>query len=189
RALEVARACVRHPHPLLTGFGMGGDENAAPASAFAQAFRIAHEEAGLSCTVHAGEAAGPQSVRDALETLPVSRIGHGVRSIEDPALVARLADEGIVLEVCPTSNLRTGVYASYAGHPLGRLAEAGCAVTLNSDDPPYFDTSIGNEYAVAAQRFGWSRRDLLNATRTALAAAFLDEKTRIGLLARVATEN
>lgn len=187
RAIEVARACARHPNPLLTGFGMGGDENAAPASAFAKAFRIAHEEAGLACTVHAGEAAGPDSVRDALDGLPVGRIGHGVRAIEDADLVRRIRDDGIVLEICPTSNLRTGVYGSFAGHPLNRLAEAGCRVTLNSDDPPYFDTTIGREYAVAAAWFGWDASRLLEATRTAIESAFVDEATRTRLLARVGT--
>jgi adenosine deaminase len=188
RALEVARACVRHPHPLLTGFGMGGDENAAPASAFSRAFRIAHEEAGLACTVHAGEAAGPDSVRDALDGLPVSRIGHGVRAIEDPDLLRRIHEEGIVLEVCPTSNLRTRVYDSFAEHPLNRLAEAGCRVTLNSDDPPYFDTTVGREYAVAAERFGWDAARLLEATRTAIEAGFVDEATRARLMERIGRE-
>jgi adenosine deaminase len=188
RAVEVARACVRHPHPLLTGFGMGGDENAAPASTFARAFRIAQEEAGLACTVHAGETAGPDSVRDALDGLPVGRIGHGVRAIEDADLVRRIRDDdGVVLEICPTSNLRTGVYDSFASHPLDRFAEAGCQVTLNSDDPPYFDTTIGREYAVAAERFGWNADRLLQTTRTAIEAAFVDEPTRTRLLGRVGT--
>jgi adenosine deaminase len=183
RAIEVARGCVRHRHPLLTGFGMGGDENIAPASDFARAFAIAHHEAGLACTVHAGEAAGPESVREALDGLPVARIGHGVRSIEDPALVDRIVRDGVVLEVCPTSNLRTGVYPSFEAHPLNRLRDAGCRITLNSDDPPFFDATVGGEYAVAAERFGWSRDELLGATRTAIEAAFLDEPTRERLLA------
>jgi adenosine deaminase len=185
RAVEVARACARRPHPLLTGFGMGGDENALSAADFAPAFRVAREEAGLGCTVHAGEVAGPQSVRDALASLPVSRIGHGVRAAEDPDLLARLAEAGTALEVCPTSNLRTGIYPGVEAHPLNRLREAGCVVTLNSDDPPYFDTSIGGEYALAREAFGWSDADLLAATRNAVAAAFLDAPARARLLARV----
>ncbi len=120
KALEVARATVRHPHPLVTGFGMGGDEAGFPPGPFAEVFRIAHEEAGLACNVHAGEFGGPDSIRAALE-LPVSRIGHGVRAIEDPALMAELAERGIVLEVCPTSNVATGVFPSYAEHPLPKL--------------------------------------------------------------------
>jgi adenosine deaminase len=185
RGLEVAKACTRHRHPLLTGFGMGGDENHLPSSAFAQVFAIAHVEAGLACTVHAGEAAGPASIRDALDSLPVRRIGHGVRAIEDPALVSRIAGEGIVLEVCPTSNIRTAVYPDYAAHPLNRLRAAGCAVTLNSDDPPYFGTSIGREYDVAKRHFGWSDDDLASATAASLDAAFIDAESRTALTARL----
>src|SRR5690606_30527371 len=142
RAEAVARLAARHRHPLCTGFGMGGDEAGHPPGPFARAFAVARDEAGLGCTVHAGETAGPDSVRAALE-LPVTRIGHGVRAIEDPLLVDTLAERGIVLEVCPTSNVATGVYKDYASHPLRRLMAAGIPVTLNSDDPPYFDTSIG----------------------------------------------
>ncbi len=185
RGLEVAKACARHRHPVLTGFGMGGDENHLSAADFAPVFAIAHNEAGLACTVHAGEAAGPESIRDALDNLPVRRIGHGVRAIEDPALVSRIAEEGIVLEVCPTSNIRTAVYPDYAAHPLNRLRAAGCAVTLNSDDPPYFATSIGHEYDVAKRHFGWSDEDLASATAASLDAAFIDPETRTRLTARL----
>ena len=185
RAVAVARSCARHRHPLVTGFGMGGDENRHAAADFAPAFRIARDEAGLGCTAHAGEAAGPDSVRDVLDHLPVTRIGHGVRAVEDPALTARIARSGLVLEVCPTSNVRTGVCRDHAAHPLNRLRAAGCAVTLNSDDPPYFDTSIGGEYAIAQSAFGWSDAELAAATRNAVSAAFLDEATRGALLARL----
>jgi adenosine deaminase len=185
RGLDVARACVRHRHPLLTGFGMGGDENHVAAAAFAEVFAIAAGDAGLGLTVHAGEAAGPDSVRDALDSLGVRRIGHGVRAIEDADLIRRIADDGIVLEVCPTSNIRTAVYPGYGDHPLNRLREAGCAVTLNSDDPPFFDTTIGQEYEVAAKRFGWSDADLLASTEASLNAAFIDGATRERLLSRV----
>ena len=184
KALEVARNTVRHPHPLVTGFGMGGDEAGFPPGPFAEVFRIAHEEAGLACNVHAGEFGGPESIRAALE-LPVTRIGHGVRAIEDPALMAELAERGTVLEVCPTSNIATRVFASYAEHPLPKLMEAGITVTLSSDDPPYFHTSIGREYELAAKHFGFDDDVLLGLTRTALEAAFVDEETRQRLLARL----
>ena len=184
RAVEVARQTVRHPHALVTGFGMGGDEAGFPPAPFAQAFRIAHEEAGLACNVHAGEFGGPDSIRAAL-TLPVTRIGHGVRAVEDPALMTELAARGTVLEVCPTSNIATGVFADYAAHPLKALMAAGIRITLNSDDPPFFDTSIGREYDVAAEEFGLDEATLRGFTRTALEAAFVDEATRQSLLARL----
>ena len=109
-----------------------------------------------------------------------------MRSIEDPALVAEMAARGIVLEVCPVSNLCTGVYRSHAEHPLNRLAAAGVRITLNSDDPPYFDTSIGTEYAAARDHYGWDDGRLRRATRTALEAAFVDEETRSRLLGLIA---
>jgi len=185
RALAVARAAARLRHPLVTGFGMAGDEAVGHPREFAPAFRTA-AEAGLGCTVHAGEACGADSVRAALAELPVRRLGHGVRAAEDPALVDALAARGTVLEVCPTSNVATLVYPDYAGHPLRRLKDAGVRVTLNSDDPPYFGTTIGREYAVAAAHFGFTPDELRAATRTAVEAAFVDEPTRAALRTRVA---
>ena len=123
KAREVARRTVEAPHPYVTGFGMGGDEAGFPPEAFADAFAIARE-AGLGLTVHAGEWAGPESVRGGL-ALGVSRIGHGVRASEDPELVRELADRGTVLEVCPTSNVVLGLYPSYEEHPLPALACRG----------------------------------------------------------------
>jgi adenosine deaminase len=176
-----ARWVVEHPHPLITGFGMAGDERMYHPRDFARAFAIARD-AGLGITVHAGELAGAQSVRDALDHLFPSRIGHGVRAIEDAALVARLAGEGIVLETCPASNIALSVFADYDAHPFCRLEEAGCRMTLNSDDPPHFHTSLGHEYAIAASEFGYDDDALLRFTRTAIEAAFIDGETRAWLL-------
>ena len=120
KAREVARRTVEGPHPYVTGFGMGGDEAGFPPEDFAAAFDIARE-AGLGLTVHAGEWAGPESVRGGL-ALGVSRIGHGVRASEDPELVRELADRGTVLEVCPTSNVVLGLYPSYEAAPAARAA-------------------------------------------------------------------
>jgi adenosine deaminase len=180
KAREVARRTVEGPHPYVTGFGMGGDEAGFPPEAFAPAFEIARE-AGLGLTVHAGEWAGPESVRGGL-ALGVSRIGHGVRASEDPELVRELADRGTVLEVCPTSNVVLGLYPSYEAHPLPALRDAGVPVTLGSDDPPYWDASIGGEYAVAAERMGFDEEALREVTRTALRAAFVEEEVRRRLL-------
>jgi adenosine deaminase len=183
QALRVARHAAEHPHPYVVGFSMAGDEAGFPAHDFAEVFAIA-AGAGLGCTIHAGEWAGPESVRAALE-LPVTRISHGVRAIEDPALVGELAARGIVLECCPTSNVVLGVYRSYEEHPLPALREAGVNVTLGSDDPPYFGATIGGEYAVCAGRMGFSEAELRNITRTAIDAAFCDDDLRAALRARV----
>ena len=149
---------------------------------FAEAYAIA-AEAGLGCTMHAGEWAGPESVRAALE-LPITRISHGVRAIEDPELVGELAQRGIVLECCPTSNVVLGVYPSYEEHPLPALAQAGVRLTLGSDDPPYFGASIGGEYAIAAERLGFDEDRLKAITETAIDAAFCDDALKTELRER-----
>jgi adenosine deaminase len=179
-ALRVARYAAGRPHPYVVGFSMAGDEENYPPAAYADAFRIA-ADAGLGCSVHAGEWAGPESVREALG-LPVSRIGHGVRSIEDPALVEELAERGTVLEVCPTSNVVLGIYPTYQEHPLPRLIEAGARVTLGSDDPPYFGASIGGEYALCRDQLGLDDDALQGITRTAIDAAFCDQTLKQRLI-------
>lgn len=181
---EAARLAATDPHPRVTGFGMAGDERFGHLKDFAHAFAVA-EEAGLGLTVHAGELDGADSVRAALDHLPVTRIGHGVRAIEDPDLVRRLADARIVLEICPGSNVALGVFADLASHPFRQLMDAGVPVTLNSDDPPFFRTSIGAEYGAAAQTFGLGNDALLDITRTSIKAGFVDEATKTGLLARL----
>lgn len=181
---RAARWIVANPHPLVTGFGMAGDERMHHPSDFAAAFEIARA-AGLGITVHAGELVGAQSVRDALDFLKPSRIGHGVRAIEDMDLVRRIADEGIVLEVCPVSNVALEVFPSFSLHPFRRLHEAGCRVTLSSDDPPHFHTTLAYEYAVARDAFGFGDEELDQFTRTALEAAFIDGETRQRLLEKL----
>jgi adenosine deaminase len=183
QALRVARHAAEHPHPYVVGFSMAGDEENYPAHLFAEAYAIA-SAAGLGCTMHAGEWAGPESVRAALE-LPITRISHGVRAIEDPALVEELARRGITLECCPTSNVVLGVYRSYEEHPLPRLADAGVRITLGSDDPPYFGASIGGEYAIAQQKLGFDEERLKAITATAVDAAFCDEGVKTALAARL----
>jgi adenosine deaminase len=167
----------------VVGFNLAGDEAGYPPAQFARAYEIA-SGAGLGCTVHAGEHAGAESVREAL-TLPVTRISHGVRATEEPELVRELADRGIVLEACPTSNVATGVFTGYETHPLGDLYEAGVKVTLGSDDPPYFGASIGGEYAVARERLGFEEGELRSITRTAIQASFADDALKRALLKRL----
>jgi adenosine deaminase len=177
RALEMVKRMVAEPHPYVVGFGMGGDESKFAPADFAPAYRLAHEN-GYGCTVHAGEVLGPESVWAAIRALPVTRIGHGVRSAEDPVLLEELARRGTVLEVCPGSNIALGIYPDRAAHPLHRLIEAGVRVTLNSDDPPFFHTTLGAEYDDA----GLPEATLRRITRTAIEASFVDAATRRRLL-------
>ena len=183
QAVRVAQYTATRPHPYVVGFSMAGDEAGYPAQDFAGAFAIV-ADAGLGCTVHAGEWAGPESVRAALG-LPVTRISHGVRAIEEPALVGELAGRGIVLECCPTSNVVLGIYPSYEEHPLRRLSDAGVRITLGSDDPPYFGAAIESEYDICAERMGFSEGELRQITATAIDAAFCDDELRTALRARL----
>jgi adenosine deaminase len=186
RAEVLARRLAADRHPYVVGFNLSGDEAGFPPGRFAAAYEIA-AASGLGCTVHAGEHAGAESVRAAL-ALPITRMSHGVRAVEDPALVAELADRGIVLEVCPTSNVATGVFASYDDHPLGALHAAGVRVTLASDDPPYFGATIGGEYALAHERFGFDEGELVEMTRVAVQASFAEGAVKASVLGRVDTQ-
>lgn len=179
-----ARFAARCRHPLVAGFGMAGEERAGNIEDFSRAFDFARD-AGLGITVHAGELAGWESVAAALDHIRPSRIGHGVRAIENPDVVKRIADSGVVLECCPGSNVALNVFDGFANHPLRKLMEAGCKVTVSSDDPPYFQTSIGREYEFARKEFGLSDKQLTALTRNAINAAFIDRKTRSALLARL----
>jgi len=191
--------CVRHMGPeqakitaqvsaetaggLLTGFGMGGDESQYTAADFAYAFDIARE-AGLGLTSHAGEVEGPNSVRETLDALRPSRIGHGVRSIEDPALVERLVEEGVVLEVCPGSNISLSVFPDLKSHSITALRDSGVAVTVSTDDPPYFHTDMTAEYRGLSEQLGWTQDDFDAINQAAMKAAFCDEATRTKYLSK-----
>ncbi len=181
-AERTALYAAKREHPLVTGFNLAGDERMHTVADFSRAFDIARD-CGLGLTIHAGEMAGAYSVRDALDHVRPSRISHGVRAIEDADLVKRIADEGVVLETCPGSNVSLQVFPDFASHPLRVLHEAGCRVTLNSDDPPFFHTSLKQEYEIASQVMGFSDDQINGMTRTAIEAAFVDEPTRLRLLA------
>lgn len=184
RVVKAAEYAARRPHPLITGFNLAGEERMHRVADFTRAFDIARD-AGLGITIHAGELSGAFSVRDALDHVRPSRISHGVRAIEDADLVKRLADEGTVLEVCPGSNVALSVFKDFESHPLRALHAAGVRVTLNSDDPPFFHTSLAREYEVASTVMGFSDADILGMTCTAIEAAFVDEPTRQKLLAKL----
>jgi adenosine deaminase len=184
QARRVARCAAETADGRLVGFGMAGAETVGAARDYAWAFDCARE-AGLRLTAHAGEWRGPEEVRAALADLGVERIGHGVRAIEDPALVDSLAEGGTVLEVCPGSNIALGLYPDWRAHPIARLREAGVRVTVSTDDPPFFHTSMRHEMARLQEAFGWEAAEIAALTRTAAEAAFCDAETRARLLARL----
>ena len=170
----------------IVGFGMGGDETRGHQGDFSYAFDMARE-AKLQLTTHAGEFGGPQSVREALNDLNVSRIGHGVRAIEDPALVQELVARQVTLEVCPVSNVVLGLYRDVSAHPIKKLRDAGVRVTVSTDDPPFFKTSMTREYEALNWAYGWANADFLALNRTAAEAAFCDEETRARVLRKLET--
>ncbi len=184
RAKPVALCAAETAGDWIVGFGMGGDENKGRQKDFAYSFDMAHE-AGLRLTTHAGEWRGPGEVADAVNDLRVERIGHGVRAAEDLALVDRLAEDGVVLEVCPGSNVTLGVYPKLGAHPIDKLRERGVKVTVSTDDPPFFHTSMADEYEALAKTFGWDEEVFDEIARTSVEAAFCDADTKAALLKRL----
>jgi aminodeoxyfutalosine deaminase len=156
--MEVARLAANYVDDGVISFGIGGDEVGGPALPFREAYKYARE-AGLHLTAHAGETDGPQSVRDALE-IGAERIGHGIRAAEDPELMRRLRDEQIPLEVCITSNVKTGATPSLKEHPVRVLFDAGVPITLNTDDPGVFESSLKQEFEIARTVFGFTSEEL-----------------------------
>jgi adenosine deaminase len=167
RTLEFAR---RGRELGVIGFGLGGYEVGAPPQPFAHAFRAAKAEGFLSLP-HAGETVGPESVWGAVNELQADRIGHGVRAMEDPALLQTLKERDIVLEINPTSNICLHVYRRLAEHPFPHLDRMGLTVTVNSDDPPLFNTALTREYALLASEFGYTQADLARIAYNAFAAS------------------
>jgi len=180
QGMEENLRCAASAPGRILGIGIGGDERSVPAEAFAPLFRAARQM-GLRTVAHAGEFDGPRSVWEAVEVLGAERIGHGIRSAEDPQLLAMLRRRRIPLEVCPTSNLRTGVVGRWRDHPLPRLVAAGLRVTVNTDDPALFRTSLHGEYRALQRRLGLGSAAVLRIEREAVHASFLppSEKRRI----------
>lgn len=183
-AAELVDLLVALRHPRVVALSIDGNEAAAGRTGprFAQAFQRAGA-AGYKRTVHAGESSGPEGVRDAIELLGADRIDHGVRAIEDPALVSLLAERRIPLGICPSSNLALGVYASIAEHPIDRLRRAGVVVSINTDDPALLQTSLESEYAMCSQAFDWSDEVLRSVARHSIEASFANADIKARLLA------
>jgi adenosine deaminase len=171
----------------ITGFGMGGAEAVGNAGDYKWSFECARE-AGLRLTSHAGEWGGAASVRETLDDLGVERIGHGVQCIQDPALVDRIIAEGIVLEVCPGSNVALGVVPNWESHPITRLRDAGVKVTVSTDDPPFFHTTMTHEFDRLAETHNWDDDATRAVNITAAEAAFCDDATRADLIKKLETQ-
>jgi adenosine deaminase len=171
----------------VVALGLGGPEAGHPPERFETPFRRARN-AGLPANPHAGETAGPASVWGALEALKAARIGHGVRAIEDPELLRYLAAHNVPLEICPTSNLCLSIYPSYAVHPLKRLVEAGCVVTINSDDPPLFGTTLSEEYFHAVEDCGLTLDQLEEAALNAVRVSYLPDGEKAAMLEEFTAE-
>jgi aminodeoxyfutalosine deaminase len=187
---EAARFTIDHalsqPPENLVGFGIGGIEQdrAGHEEAIRDAFRAA-VAAGLHSVPHAGEMSGPETIWEAIRGLGAERIGHGIRCVEDPELMAYLRDTQLPLEVCPTSNVCTRQVPSIGAHPLPRLIEEGLYTTLNSDDPPMFGTTLTNEYRTAAVDLGLGAAGVADLARNTVRASFLDEGRKETILAEL----
>jgi aminodeoxyfutalosine deaminase len=190
QAMEVAWLAAQHRREGVVAFGMGGHELALPATDFRAAYDFARSH-GLRALVHAGEIGGADEVRRAIEVLGAERIGHGIAAVLDPELMALLAERRIALEVCPTSNLRTGALGKLVGrstatleeHPVAELFHSGVPVTISTDDPAMFQTNLIGEYEAAAAA-GLRLHELARIAQESFTAAFLPERERDALLAR-----
>jgi adenosine deaminase len=187
KALATLAAMTEVRDQDVIGIGLGGSEQDFPAELFTPVFEEARRR-GFHTTAHAGEAAGPESVRAALEVLHVERIGHGVRAIEDPELVRTLATRHTPLEVCPISNICTNVYPSIREHPVRKLFERGVNVTLNTDDPKMFGNSLALEYATLVEELGFTRADIQQTLVNAIQASWLTESEKASLAAEFSRE-
>jgi len=184
QGLNVVQTMVDNPHPYVVGFGMGGDENAFTIEEYAPVYNIA-ANAGYACTVHAGEICGPDSVWDAINYLPISRIGHGVKSVYDEKLISELINRKIHLEICPGSNLALSLFPNWESHPLLTIMNKGISISLNSDDPPFFNTTVGQEYQNSAKNLNLNIEDLKQISLMAMEASFADIKTKSRLIEEI----
>jgi adenosine deaminase/aminodeoxyfutalosine deaminase len=187
RVAEQAVAMRERGCASVIGFGIGGDEAAAAPEMFREVYAYAAEH-GLRRTAHAGESAGPASILGALDALGAERIGHGLTAWHDQELMARLVEEQVPVEVCVTSNLRTGCCKSLEQHPLRRYFDRGLKVVLASDDPAMFGTSLGREYQLAQEAFGFTQPELERLARNSFQASFLPQEKKSQFLKRFPAE-
>jgi adenosine deaminase/aminodeoxyfutalosine deaminase len=180
QAQRVAELAVRYKGPSVVGFGIGGDELKAPPELFRDVYAYAADQ-GLRLTAHAGENAGPGSVWGALN-LHAERIGHGLTAYQDPELVEELSRRQVPVEICLTSNLRTGCCTLMTDHPVRNYFDQGIMITLNSDDPAMFGTSLSREYQLAQEKFGFTDEHLRELARNSFEASFLAAEKKVNFL-------
>jgi aminodeoxyfutalosine deaminase len=168
----------------VVAFGIGGDEERGPAHLFRDVYHEARD-LGLHTTVHAGETGGPESVVHAVQLLGAERIGHGIAAARDPAVLELLHDRRVTVEICPTSNIATGLVSSIESHPLPRFLEAGVRVTINSDDPSLFGSTVEEEFILCARTFGLSEGKIVELLKNSICASFTDETTKRQLFAEL----
>lgn len=182
---KVAARCAAETRgDFITGYGMAGGEMVGRPGDYAYSFDMARE-AGLRLTCHAGEWGGAPMVAETISDLGVERIGHGIGAIDDRNLLQEIAEKDIVLEVCPGSNVVLKAVTGWGAHPIAKLRNAGVRVTVSTDDPPFFHTTMTDEYAMLAKTFGWDADDFKALNETALAAAFCDDATRARVAKRL----
>jgi adenosine deaminase len=177
---KVAQQALKETVPCIVGFGLGGDEINFPPRLFTEAYKIA-SEGGLHCTIHAGEFAPASSMLEAIEYLPIERIGHGVQAMHSIEVLAQLKERNIALEICPSSNIALGLFADMICHPLTQLMAAGIQLSLGSDDPPFFRTNLAREYQRVQQSYQYSDKKMTDFTAMAIKSSFADEQTKIKL--------
>ncbi len=175
---------LHHPPDALVGFGLGGPEVGVARTQFKPHFDAARA-AGLHSVPHAGETTGPGTIWDALRLLGAERIGHGTTAVEDPDLVAHLATTGIALEVCPSSNVATRAVAAIGDHPIVAFRDAGVTITVNSDDPPMFGTTLNREYEIAAELLDLDEAGVADLARNAVRSSFAEQSLQRSLLAEI----
>lgn len=179
-ALAVAKWAASRKASGVVALGLGGPEAGHPAAGFTAQFQYAHSQ-GLPANPHAGEGMGSESIWETIRHLRPSRLGHGVRAIEDSGLVEYLARNAIALEICLTSNVKLGIYPSYTEHPVKRLIDAGCIVSLNTDDPVLFQTTLTEEYSHAIRNCGLDLLDIRKTILDSLRSSYLTDGEKLVL--------
>ncbi len=170
----------------VVGIGIGGSEQTFPPEPYEAVYEQARN-LGFKTSAHAGEAAGSESIWGAIRSLKVDRIGHGVRAIDDPELVSFLKSEQIPIEMCPISNLRTGVVADIELHPIKKLYEEGLLITVNTDDPKMFNSSLGYEYRMLVEKLGFSLDDIVHLIKNAIKSSWCDDTEKMELFRKIET--